>query len=61
MDYIPNILDSVLITNEGEVVFAVLDSDGNLFTVSLAVLDSNANSFTVSTSVLDSDANSFNP
>ncbi len=39
--------------------FAVLDSDGNSFSVTLSVLDSDGNSFTVSGSVLDSDGNSF--
>jgi len=39
--------------------FAVLDSDGNSFSVPLNVLDSDGNSFTVSTSVLDSDGNAF--
>lgn len=41
--------------------FAVLDSDGNSFSVPLSVLDSDGNSFTVSSAVLDSDGNSFNP
>ena len=41
--------------------FAVLDSDGNSFSVAYAVLDSDGNSFTVSSAVLDSDGNSFSP
>lgn len=39
--------------------FAVLDSDGNSFSVTTAVLDSDGNSFTVAAGVLDSDGNSF--
>lgn len=39
--------------------FAVLDSDGNSFTVPVDILDSDGNSFTVGIAVLDSDGNSF--
>lgn len=43
------------------VIFTVLDSDENAFTVDFIVLDSDGNLFTVSHGVLDSDKNSFVP